>query len=242
MGLTDSVFHFALLLQSRLLTHHLQGGSNDTDDVLAAVDLETSLTDFLASKKTTTSSSNMPPSTTSGLSPWEGIQLAPQFANAPPAPAVATDTATATAPSHPITVADVVMECTEEEEEQQQQPPVDTARGSGSFGNLPPEFLQDVQTALETLGYDLTSADAMQQLAGDGGLTERLLPLLTAGGTSSAVITERIRQWKQAIQEQLEMERQMKAKKQRPVWRCAVCGRYGCPVAPYIESYQEVDD
>jgi hypothetical protein len=113
--------------------------------------------------------------------------------------------------------------------------------GPGSFGNLPTEFLQDVQTALEELGYDLTSADAMQMLAGDPSLIEQLLPVLTASGAASAVVTERLRQWQQAIQEQLELEKKMKAKKQRPVWRCAACGRYGCPVAPYIESYQEVE-
>jgi rubrerythrin len=129
------------------------------------------------------------------------------------------------------------MDWAEKEEEQQQ----DTAP-AGSFGNLPTAFLQDVQTGLESLGYDLTSPDAMLQLATDTGLTERLLPLLTADGASSAIVIERIRQWQQAIQEQMEMEKQLKAKKQRPVWRCEVCGRYGCPVAPYIESYQEVDD
>jgi hypothetical protein len=113
--------------------------------------------------------------------------------------------------------------------------------GPGSFGNLPTEFLQVVQTALEDLGHDLTSGDAMQTLAGDPSLVEQLLPVLTASGAAPAVVTERLRQWQQAIQEQLEMEKKMKAKKQRPVWRCAACGRYGCPVAPYIESYQEVE-
>jgi predicted metal-binding protein len=38
----------------------------------------------------------------------------------------------------------------------------------------------------------------------------------------------------------MEQERELAKKKQRPVWRCAVCGRYGCPVAPYIERYEEV--
>lgn len=54
----------------------------------------------------------------------------------------------------------------------------------GSFGNLPTEFLQDVQTALEDVGYDLTSADAMQMLAGDPSLVEQLLPVLAAWGSA----------------------------------------------------------
>lgn len=70
---------------------------------------------------------------------------------------------------------------------------------------------------MESLGYDLTSADSMLQLAGDASLAERLLPLLTADGTSSAIVTERIRQWQQAIQQQIELEKQLKAKQQQPV-------------------------
>lgn len=112
---------------------------------------------------------------------------------------------------------------------------------AGSFGNLPTAFLQHVQTGFEFLGYDFATPDSMLQLASDTVLTVQLLPLLTADSTSAASATDMIRQWQQAIQEQVEVAKQLKAKKQRPVWRCAVCGRYGCPVAPYIESYQEVD-
>ena len=43
------------------------------------------------------------------------------------------------------------------------------------------------------------------------------------------------------LQEQMEQEKELAKKKQAPVWRCAVCGRYGCPVAPYIESMIDVD-
>lgn len=214
-----------------------RGGAGDEDDsIITAADLESSLQDFLASKappKASSSSNAQHP--IHGLSPWEGIQLPPQFASAPqlPTPAVATSTATVTeiAPE-----ADTAADMELAEEPQQQ----DTG-ASGSFGNLPIEFLQDMQTALEGRGYDLSSPDIMQQLAEDPDLAEQLLPLLTASGTSTAVAQERVRQWQQAIQEQMEMEKLLKAKKQRPVWRCAACGRYGCPVAPYIESYQEVD-
>jgi hypothetical protein len=110
------------------------------------------------------------------------------------------------------------------------------ARAAGSIGGLPNEFLQDMQAALEALGFDLTSPSIMQQLAGDPALASKLLPLL---GGDAAVVAERVRQWQQAIEQQLEQEREAARKKQRPVWRCAVCGRYGCPVAPYIERYEE---
>jgi hypothetical protein len=81
----------------------------------------------------------------------------------------------------------------------------------------------------------------MRLLAGDASLAQKLVPLLTASGMSPAVAAEKVRVWQQAVQEMLELEKLLARTKQRPVWRCAVCGRYGCPVAPYIESYQEFD-
>jgi hypothetical protein len=113
--------------------------------------------------------------------------------------------------------------------------------GGGSFGGLDAAFLRDMQDALEQRGFDLTSASIMRQPAGDGSLAQQLLPLLTANGLSLAVAAEKVRQWQQAIQEQLELEKALRQKKQQPVWRCAACGRNGCPVAPYIERYEEVD-
>lgn len=69
----------------------------------------------------------------------------------------------------------------------------------------------------------MTSAELMPCSSLQATLVDKLLPLLTAGGASPAVVTEQLRQWQQALQEQMEMERQMKAK-QPAVWRCAVCG------------------
>jgi rubrerythrin len=114
------------------------------------------------------------------------------------------------------------------------------------FGGLSKEFLMAMQDALEDLGLDLSSADIMQELAGDqslpGQLMERLLQSARATGVKDpAVLREMVRQWQQAIKEQMEEEKRLAKKKKRPVWRCAVCGRYGCPVAPYIERYDEVD-
>ncbi|MEW5300661.1 MAG: hypothetical protein WDW36_003575 [Sanguina aurantia] len=114
----------------------------------------------------------------------------------------------------------------------------------GGFGGLSNGFLAGVQASLEKLEYDLTSADIMSQLVNDSSLPERLLASLAGvmgGGMSGNELREMVRQWQQALAEQLELERQLATRKLRPVWRCAACGRYGCPVAPYIESYQEFD-
>ena len=121
------------------------------------------------------------------------------------------------------------------------------ANPEGGFGGLSNEFLKAMQDALEDLGWDLGSADIMEQLGDDEGLADQLLNRLlqsarATGVKDPAVLREMVRQWQQAIQEQLEEEKRLAQKKQRPIWRCAVCGRYGCPVAPYMESYADVDE
>jgi rubrerythrin len=112
-------------------------------------------------------------------------------------------------------------------------------------GGLDMDFLRNMQSALEDLGYDLTSQNIMEQLASDQTVAARLLPLLLTSsssttGSDGATMAEWVRQWQQAIQEQMEVEKQLAKKQQRPVWRCRVCGSYGCPVAPYIEYMEDV--
>ena len=113
-----------------------------------------------------------------------------------------------------------------------------------SFGGLDMDFLRNMQSALEDLGYDLTSQNIMEQLASDQTVAAKLLPLLLTSSSSTrsdgATMAEWVRQWQQAIQEQMEVEKQLAKKQQRPVWRCRVCGSYGCPVAPYIEYMEDV--
>lgn len=212
----------------------MQGnGDGDDDDVEALVevrDLESSLQDFLASKTppvTNPSHTQLPaPDSSPGGDLMPAVETAVEVATArKAAPPTVRPKAGFNLPGVELTKGDEVT----------------NAETPGSFGNLPLGFLQDVQAALEGLGFDLTSADSMQALANDGNITAKLLPLLTANGTSPEVLKEQIRQWQQAIQEQIEQEQKLKAKGQRPVWICAVCGRYGCPVAPYIERYEEVD-
>jgi hypothetical protein len=82
---------------------------------------------------------------------------------------------------------------------------------------------------------------ALQALSTDPSLAARLLPLLASSGSpNTQLLTSYIKQWQVALQKQMEVEKELAKRKQRPVWRCAVCGRYGCPVAPYIERYEEV--
>lgn len=123
------------------------------------------------------------------------------------------------------------------------QLPVVDAPTAGGFDGLSKEFLSAMQDSLENLGYDLTRTNIIQELLNDASLPDTLLGYMSSmlGGIDTTLLREMIRQWKQALEQQLEQEKQAATKKQRPVWRCSVCGRYGCPVAPYIESYVEVD-
>lgn len=123
--------------------------------------------------------------------------------------------------------------------------PPDPAASDPGFGGLSHAFLGDMQSALESLGYDLTSESAMEQLSKDSSLGEKVLPALMGaggGGKDAATLLELVRRWQEALERQVEADREAKRKKQVPVWRCAVCGRYGCPVAPDIESFWEMED
>jgi protein-disulfide isomerase-like protein with CxxC motif len=119
------------------------------------------------------------------------------------------------------------------------------APAAPAFAELGEPFLRGVQDALEALGYDLTSDDAMAALAADAGLAERLLPALLAGGAGggdAALALELVRRWQEALAEQVEADKEAKRRRQRPVWRCGACGRYGCPVMPYIERFVDLDE
>lgn len=192
-------------------------------------DLQSSLNDFLATKTAATA-----PSVDPGPNIWQGFEPQQATENAPAPRAEAPQISTATAP--PATQQqEPVVEFGSAVEEDEQEVDLNIA----SFGGLDAGFLKDMQSGLEALGYDLTSTDIMQQLSGDAGLPEVLLPHMGEADGDAAVLREKVRQWQQAIQQQIELEKELAKKKRRPVWRCAACGRYGCPVAPYIESYQE---
>lgn len=222
-------------------------------------DLRLSLDDFMYSKKTTA-----PTTTDDILDQLRKMQisaskqedpLAEQSASPPKQTArvTTTSTATATAASTAKAGAAVVRPATgtrlkaNVSSQQDAAPAVakpKRVRPGGGFGKLSMEFLSGVQKGLESLGYDLTRADVMQQILSDPTLPAQLLNLMTntMGGVSTEELKEMIRQWGVAVAEQQRQEAEAKTKKQRPIWKCAVCGRYGCPVAPYIEGYEEFED
>ncbi len=217
----------------------LQGRAADA--AVTAADLQRSLQDLLASKATPEPDPAAAAAAGAAQRFGGGLAMATEQAHArAPAPPQVRLAEPVAAPA----VVEAVVEAVEKEEE---QPAAAAAAGPpGSFGGLGLPFLRAVQDELELLGYDLTSADAMQQLARASSLPEDLLPGLMGSAAATGVadpeaLLDMARQWQRAIEQQLQKDLELRRKKQQPVWRCAVCGRYGCPVAPYIEGYQEVD-
>ncbi|KXZ51992.1 hypothetical protein GPECTOR_10g1014 [Gonium pectorale] len=160
------------------------------------------------------------------------LKFAHATARAPPPP----DMRSATAAPPPRVVIEEVRE-----ELAAPPPAADPKDGGGAFGGLDPAFLRAMQDALEARGHDLSSLDAVQSLASDPNLASSLLPYLSVPGVTDAnILREMVRQWQAMIAQRMKEERELARRKQRPVWRCAACGRYGCPVAPYIEGYKEI--
>ncbi|GFH10315.1 uncharacterized protein HaLaN_05606, partial [Haematococcus lacustris] len=161
-------------------------------------------------------------------------------APAPPAPVRAPPAVAQAAP----VVVDQSAPPAPSEQAEQQEDAAELSAVASAFDRLGPEFLADLQGALEQQGHDLSNEALVQRLAGDGSLPDALLPLLARSAGSArklAMLREMVRQWQRAVQQQMELQRKLAKKDKRPVWHCAVCGRYGCPVKPYIERYEEVD-
>ncbi|KAG2492324.1 hypothetical protein HYH03_009275 [Edaphochlamys debaryana] len=170
-------------------------------------------------------------------------QQAPAFARAPPPP-VLRMAPPATRPS--VHIEEVTEDPAaaapdvEMEEAAAVAPPTATGKRGRDFGGLSDAFLGAMQDALEAKGHDLSSLDAVRDLAQDPALANQILPYLSMPGVNAATLAEMVRQWQIMIRQRMEQEAEAARKRKRPVWRCAVCGRYGCPVAPYIERYEEV--
>jgi hypothetical protein len=165
------------------------------------------------------------------------------YIEAPAPPQVRTAEPTA-APAAPQAAVQTEARQEAEKEAEEEAAPVAAAAPPGSFGGLSMPFLRVVQEELEVQGFDLASADIMQQLASAATLPEDLLPGLMGAGaatgvTDPEVLLSLVRQWQRAIEQHMKLEMETKRKKQRPVWRCEACGRYVCPVAPYIKRYQD---
>lgn len=217
----------------------LLGSSSSSSMEVSLLDLEASLEDFIRSK-TLPEGSGAAGSRAAGAGGRGLPPMAPAPAAHARAPPVASPAA-ATAAAAPADLA-VGMEVDEEDEAAEAPLAPATDAAADGFGGLSDAFLKAMQDGLESLGYDLAAQDIMEQLASDPSVPGKLLPFLAASGVTDAnVLREMVRQWQQALERQMEQERQAKRKGQRPIWRCRACGRYGCPVAPYIEGYQEFE-
>lgn len=232
------------------------GASSTTqgEPAVTVSDLQQSLTEFITSKAApaeTAAAQPGGPSPASALADalsslfapkQQQTPAAPAYARAPPRAAPAPPQfATARAPPAVSTRVEIrEVQAGEDDMEVEDEDVV----VEETFAGLSTEFLQAMQSSLEELGVDLTSEDAMEQLGGDGSLPDSLVPALrktAAGGkVDPAILKQMVKQWQQAIPKQMQLKRELAKKKQVPVWRCAVCGRYGCPVAPYIERYDEI--
>ncbi|KAL6759012.1 hypothetical protein V8C86DRAFT_3133805 [Haematococcus lacustris] len=90
---------------------------------------------------------------------------------------------------------------------------------ASAFDRLGPEFLADLQGALEQQGHDLSNEALVQQLAGDGSLPDALLPLLARSAGSArdlGMLREMVRQWQRSVLQQMELQRKLAKKGKRP--------------------------
>ncbi len=77
----------------------------------------------------------------------------------------------------------------------------------------------------------------------DPSLADTMLNRLSAslaGAYQAEILRQWIKKWQQEIQDAMEQERALAAKKLRPIWQCQVCGRYNCNYRPAIVGYTEV--
>eukprot|EP00884_Botryococcus_braunii_P010986 jgi/Botrbrau1/1988/Bobra.0052s0030.1 len=211
--------------------------SDDSDDVFTevgveAVDLQSSLTELLASKGFQGQRSPR----LVELENFPEVQHATATQTDPPARAPSTATATQSPASFAVDMETVTEDETGEKEVMKTLPDVP------SFGGLPNDFLEALTTAIQRLGHDTSSFGAMAKLAQDPGFSLDVLDSLggLVSGYEAEILKEMVRQWQEAYKQAVEEQQALAKKKLRPVWRCAVCGRYGCQVAPYIESYAEM--
>lgn len=176
-----------------------------------------------------------------GASPWHGVHMAPQYRQDKPIrpPLTKVDYSQhATSQRLHQEVADMDLDDRQDGQPQQQG-------HKRSFGGLSTEFLTAMQQTLEAAHFDLTSPNSMEQLAEDPQLALKVQEVLARDvvslkSASPKTIVDMIWRWQSALKEQLQEEKEMVKKKRRPVWRCRICGRYGCPVSPYVERYEAI--
>jgi rubrerythrin len=103
------------------------------------------------------------------------------------------------------------------------------------FAGFDRNFLSDIQGALEEMGVDVGD---MEKIA-----IFDIQKLFSKFGSQFGLVKQwqnKIREaWEQAKRMEEELAQKQRAK--RPKWRCAICGRPFCRVAPYIEGYEDVE-
>ncbi|KAG1673297.1 hypothetical protein FOA52_002577 [Chlamydomonas sp. UWO 241] len=207
--------------------------ASEADHIAYTSNLDASFLDFMTSKKAKGSSARLrpgPPQSEEKMQQEkEGLDQM-YAADAEPAVAQSGDTAAA---------ADAA-----EEGEAEGEGRDEGGAPRGDFGGLGQEFLAGLQGVLETMGYNLSSQSEMAKLADDVSLPGLLAySMIGVGGAADIeASTKMVVRWQAALKEQVATDEETKERKQRPVWRCAACGRYGCLVAPYIERMEEVDE
>ena len=111
------------------------------------------------------------------------------------------------------------------------------------FKDIPKDFLVDLTDIID----ELKITDFQSALDFD---VDELTEKLVRKGRKNELVIQLLRQWRKALLEAIEQQRRIeeeisrKKRSRRPIWRCAVCGRAsnpGCPVAPYIYGYQDID-
>ena len=103
------------------------------------------------------------------------------------------------------------------------------------FVKFDTDFLLSIQQALEGLGVDVNNLEHVANFD--------IQKLLAKFGKNFDLVKEWHRKihdvWEQAKRMESELARKKRA--QRPKWRCAICRRPNCQVAPYIEGYEDVE-
>ena len=99
------------------------------------------------------------------------------------------------------------------------------------------KVLQAIQDTLEEdMGVDIQDWDDVHENA------DKVDPNKVAerAGIEPEVAKKTVNKWIERMKGAYKQKMDAEKKNRRPRWRCAVCGRLGCPVAPYIDGYDEV--
>lgn len=108
------------------------------------------------------------------------------------------------------------------------------------FLDIPIDFLEDLTENMEQLNI----TDPQDAVNFD---IDILSKKLIGKGRQNDLVLDLLRQWRKAMLEAIEQQKRIeeeiarKIRSRRPVWRCAACGSPGCPFAPYIYGYQDID-